>query len=258
MNLPGFEFDNSSSSTTNDNDPAGQTQDGSIYPANISGNSRSNISNSVTQNTSTVYNTTSTTTDHGAIEQIIGFVGPVFGQVTAAAEQAFLSAGDIVKYVVGSSESISLAAIQSNNDTTRNALEFGASVVNDAFDYGKSVTRDSIAGMGESIGEVGRIANEALYQSQSVVGLTEKITAQNSYFMQDIGRQNTALVGDVIQTVTDLEESRLLESGNVIKTIKELAEVVQTGGESIQTNVNKLVTLGALAVAALIAWRALA
>lgn len=252
--MSGLDFSSESNSTVKNPTIGSQVETGSAGALNVDG-----------YKSNQTINLTQTNTDYGVIGGALGFAGDAVAALVRS-----------VTDVVDGNEAVSRAAIASNESVAveaMNSVERGYAGAGALLEKGLSEIlyfgERSLDSVNNAVDGANRIASDALFQAGSIVNLAENLNNQNTYFLQDVNRQNSLLVGsvvdrvtdstgDVINTITDLEESRMIESGQVIKTIKELAEVVQTGGESIQQNVNKMVVVAVVAVAGIIAWRALA
>ncbi len=97
------------------------------------------------------------------------------------------------------------------------------------------------------------VADEAIFQNAE--------TGRAALFLaEDLNRDNTNFLIDTfsetIGTIEALDESRGIESRNVIEAVTELGQVVSTGGESLKTEANKFVQLGVILVLGVVAWQA--
>lgn len=239
-----LDFSSDSESTTKAPTTGSQTNQGPSTAINVDGYKTNN----------TVYVTQS---DQGAIAGALGLVGE--------------SVKDLISGVTG----LGGSAIDSGADATINAMnkledgyfaagELVRKVIGDSLD----TVRDGIDFGRDALASNEAVTREALYQAQNITNTAERITESNNMLVRDLNSAGNFLAEsladkvaansrEVLYTISDIEEQRGLETSQVIKTVKDLAEVVQTGGESITTNANKIVTVLAVGILGLVAWRAL-
>lgn len=237
-------FNSSSESTTKAPSTGSQTNQGPSTALNVDGY-KSNQTINVMQS------------DQGSISGALSLVG------------------DTVKELIDGVTGLGNRAIDSNTDVTiaaMNKLEDGyyaaGELVRDAVNASLGAVQDGIDFGRDALASNERIVGEALYQAQNITNTAERITESNNLLVRDLNSSNnylaesladkvTANSREVLYTISDIQEADALQTSQVIKTVKELAEVVQTGGESITTNANKIVTVLALGIMGLVAWRAL-
>lgn len=173
----------------------------------------------------------------GAIGSAVSDIKKIAGDALITVEEAQEEALGFGRDALKSNELVTLEAFESNELVVDSAFDFGTI----ALDTNRDLSRDAIDAVSDS--------NQRLYDvSQSVVDLTE-----------DVNFQNTEFLGSTLEKFTDsladLDESRSVESSNVLSAVKQLGETVATGGENIQANFNKLVSIGALLVVGLTVYR---
>lgn len=272
-------FSSSSRSTTNAPTTGSQTSNAPSTALNVSGN-RSN------QN---IY-VTNTQTDHGAIE----FMGEWTGDALFAFEEMARNNADMAASIardgldagtsiardgidagtmiardgIDANVRVTETAIYESGNSLRDIIGFGqgildgaAGLVRDAMQEASFQTANALAtaeaGVAagqamtrDAIDSNNMITKDSLMLSQSVVNLTDDLYAESAGFLR-------GTMTDFTDTVVRLDDSRNKESAQTLDAITELATVVQTGGESINANVNKMIAGIAIVTAGAIAWRAL-
>lgn len=88
------------------------------------------------------------------------------------------------------------------------------------------------------------------------IGSVEDMSEQASYDREQNAGFVTAVLGEFVGSVEDLNEQASYDRADNIAAITELGQVVATGGESLQTNLNKLIGVGSVIVLGLVAWQA--
>lgn len=248
----GLDFDNSSESTTDARTTGAQSQQGGAATVSIGPTNKSN------------QNTTVNILDGGVVKDAFDFAKSVAGSLFSTIEDVAAGSENVVTSALDSNEFVTTYAI----DKVVQGYQGAGDLVNSALNDYVYLNEKSLQTVNESISANRAVTQDALYQSSRVVDLTEKINKDNLFFLSDVNDKNADLFGAVAQTfsnttenvinsISDLEESRQIESGSVIDTIKELAETVQTGGESITTNANKYIAFAVVAGAVVLGWRSL-
>lgn len=229
-------LDSSSRSTTKAPTTGSQTSNAPASSLNVDGyraNQTINVNN--------------TSTDHGAIAGSLEAMAEVYGDATALGQDAIYQSGDSLREVIGFGQGILDGAAGVVRDAIREATiqtENALATAEYGMAHGAAMTRDAIDSNT-------LISRDAMDMSRSVITLTD-----------DIHRSNVDFLGSTFDeftdTITRLDNSRNAESSASLEAITELATVVQTGGESINANVNKMIAGLAVVTAGFIAWRALA
>lgn len=129
-------------------------------------------------------------------------------------------------------------SIDSANSSAASATAAAQRATQESLDFG----RDSLAVVGDALQE-----NTGL--SLAVIDFAEEVGVSSQQFA-------LSAVDNVVQTVADLEERRGIETAQVLDTVTTLGETVATGGESLQSSVNKMIGLAAVTVLGFVAWRA--
>lgn len=261
MPIPGL-FDSSSRSvsSTEANTIGGQSEWGPVAAVNVGGD-KSAHSVQVVHNTQLV--------DHGAMQVAqniagaglsvandiaangLGVAQDVATDGLSVVSDALYTNESVINTVVSMGERVMDGAANLVRDAMReasfqveSALAAGAAAAADGLATGAAITRDAIDSNT-------LISRDAMDLSRSVVTLTDDLHSTNTQFLSNTFNEFT-------DTVTRLDASRNEESASTLEAITELATVVQTGGESINANVNKMIAGLAIVTAGFIAWRALA
>lgn len=114
----------------------------------------------------------------------------------------------------------------------------------EAFDFG----RRSLDTVDDAIISNENVVREGFYLAGDLVNTVERIHGNNTEFL-------TTTNQELFTTLEELDESRAIQTGQVLETVGELATVVQTGGESITQSVNKAVVIAAIAGMAFVTWQ---
>lgn len=242
-----------STSTTNAPNAAGQTSQGSVVNLN---------SNTSKSNTSTTVNITST--DNGAVSDSLDALKEIASDTVGEAISAARSVADGGTKVAVTSLDNGLEGLQDSLDFTSRVLTGVERAFNKSIDANVTVTTESIKraeqAAANAIASNEDISKRALDQARSVLDLTDSLNEKNlvafKYGVDTFTRSATTLTSNVLESVADIEQARSVETQQSTKAIKELAEVVQTGGESIQANINKIVMIVSVLVVGVVAWRA--
>lgn len=226
-------------------------------------------SNSVSGNKgNTTINVSNTATDYGALEGSLALVDEVIRNSSTVARDGIDAGVTLGRDAIDSNTYVAETAIYENSNSLRDIINFGqgildgaANVVRDAMREASFQTENALAtaeyGIAagqalsrDAIDSNNAITKDSLYLSQSVVDLTDDLYEQSQSFL-------TGTMTNFTDTVIRLDNSRNAESTNTLDKITELATVVQTGGESLNANFNKMIAGLAIVTAGAIAWRAL-
>lgn len=235
-----FDSSSRSSSRTNANTVGGQSTSGSVAPVVVSG-------------------------DNGSHNVVIDQSPTDYGAVT--------SARDIAGRALDSNDYAVNSAIGGMGDAVRDIIDFGGNIVTGAGNLISDVIRESTyqqeqamraaqsafaeAGIttGKAIDSNTLISQDSIDLARDVVGLTGELNQQNIDYMTS-GFQT---VNNTVEAVTDSiqasDAARAQMNSEQLGAITELATAVQTGGESINANVNKMIAVVAVAGIGLVAWR---
>lgn len=246
-------------STTNANSVGTQT---SMAPA-VSINSQPYKSNSnITINQST--------TDHGVVSAGLQAISDVMGEIIAFGTSLATGSKDLVEKTLNSNEYVTKSALDANTTAVVDSLAFGKSIFQTATDLVRDTTyeafdfgRESLDTVRDSVSDVlatnSQIAGDALYQSQKTIELARDLNEENSLLFRDtvktVASTLQSSTGQVVQSLTDLEEERTIQNAQVLQSVKGLAETVRTGGENISQGINKAIVFAGLALAGFTVWR---
>ena len=137
-------------------------------------------------------------------------------------------------------------------DTLYESLDFGRDALDQAakaFSAAEEARRDAFGFGRDSLNLAADVVQDQRYTTQSVIDLADDLTVNNQEFL-------SKALFDVVSTVKDLDESRSRESTKSIEAISTLGQVVSTGGESLQIEMQKLATLAVVIVLGVVAWQA--
>ena len=137
-------------------------------------------------------------------------------------------------------------------DTLYESLHFGRDALDQAakaFSAAEEARRDAFGFGRDSLNLAADVVQDQRYTTQSVIDLADDLTVNNQEFL-------SKALFDVVSTVKDLDESRSRESTKSIEAISTLGQVVSTGGESLQIEMQKLATLAVVIVLGVVAWQA--
>jgi hypothetical protein len=251
MGLPFFDSSSKSSSETFAPTVGGQSTSGDVAPVVIKGN---DASNSV--------NINQTTTDNGAM-QVAENIASGYGAI----------ASDIVGQGLNNSSYVADTAIRTAGDSLRDVISFGgnildgaANLVKDAFEQSSFQQAEAMRAANAAFADASKttgiaidsntlISQDSIELARDVVGLTGEINQQNIDYMTS--GFNT--VNNTVEAMTDsLQASDAVQAqmnSEQLGAITELATAVQTGGESINANVNKVIAVVAVLGIGLVAWR---
>lgn len=250
-------FSSKSDSVTNAPTTGSQTSNAPSSALNVNG-SRSN--QNITVN--------NTVTDHGAVAGSLESINEAIQNSSTVARDGIDGGVTIARDAIDSNTYVTETAIYESGNSLREIIGFGqgildgaAGLVRDAMKEASFQTENALATASDGIaaGQAmtrdaidsnNMITKDSLQLSQSVVDLTDDLYEQSQSFLR-------GTMTDFTDTVIRLDNSRNAESSASLDKITELATVVQTGGESINANVNKMIAGLAIVVAGAIAWRAL-
>lgn len=257
-----LDFSSKSTSETFAPTVGGQSTSGNVAPVVVTGDKSSH---GVTINQS----------DQGAIagglatanEAINGSreLGVIAGQIAdrSLTENAFVAdtairtGGDIFRDAVGFGQGI----LDGAAGLVRDALQESSYQQERAIMAAESAFNNARAVTGEAIDSNTQISRDSIDLSRSVVDLTESLNQQNIDYQEGVFTQGVGFLANTVEDVTSTfaasDASRAQETQQNLAAITELATAVQTGGESINANVNKAIAALAIAMGGFVAWRAL-
>ncbi len=156
-----------------------------------------------------------------------------------------------------------------DNLLIRDALNAGGKFVGDISQRAFDLARDSIFSVESSAAAAAAASKQATQESLDfgrdalfVVSDANKanvdLTISTLDFADDLNSANLDFLdrraGEFVTVIEDLDESRSLQSESALNTVAELAQVVQTGGESLQYSVNKALGVAAILMVGVVAW----
>lgn len=209
-------------------------------------------------------------TDHGIVSAGLQAISDVMGEIIAFGTSLATGSKDLVDKTLNSNEYLTKAALDANTSAVVDSLAFGKSIFQTATDLVRDTTyeafdfgRESLDTVRDSVSDVlatnSQIAGDALYQSQKTIELARDLNEENSLLFRDTVRTVASTLqsstGQVVQSLTDLEEERTIQNAQVLNSVKGLAETVRTGGENISQGINKAIVFAGLALAGFTVWR---
>lgn len=222
-------------------------------------------------NESTTNQTTNNISPAAAGQSGEGHVASVNSEGNVSVSQ-FVTDGGLVD---GSIELADLAfefvgeSNREDNLLIRDALNAGGSFVTDISQRAFDLARDSIFSVKSSASAAAAASQQATQESLDfgrdalfVVSDANKanvdLTISALDFADDLNSANLDFLdrraGEFVTVIEDLDESRSIQSENTLNTVAELAQVVQTGGESLQYSVNKALGVAAILMVGVVAW----
>ncbi|PCJ22531.1 MAG: hypothetical protein COA96_14170 [SAR86 cluster bacterium] len=191
-------------------------------------------------------------TDHGLIEEGFSIIKSISQDVGLLGSEVIDSNTKAVEAAIFSNES----SVRKTLDFLEGALSGAANLVRDSIRESTYIAERSLDTVDDAIQSNRDIARDALYTAGSVVNLTEKINKQNTEFLDGALYEFRQSSQDVLSTLEAVDENRVAESTNQIAAITKLAAVVNTGGESLTTSINKVLGVTTIVVMGLVAWKA--
>lgn len=172
------------------------------------------------------------------VDDSLKFAGDANDSANNLIRDALNAGGDFVNNIANQVFGLAGDSVAASRDAAREASRAAEKVTGEALDFGR-----------DSLDVVSDAFQENAYITESVIGLSEGIALQSGEIL-------ASGLDSVVQTVGDLNESRAIETQENLKAIQELGQVVATGGESLQTSVNKAIGIGAVLVLGVVAWQA--
>ncbi|GFZ83911.1 hypothetical protein GCM10011403_29380 [Pseudohongiella nitratireducens] len=235
-----WDSSSSSSSKTSANTVGGQSTSGPVSPVHVSGEGGSH----------TVVIDQSQT-DFDAINAGKDVAGRSLDSIDYAVDKALGTSGDVFRdmlnfggnIVTGAGNLISDVIKQSTFQQEQAMLAAQAAFADASKTTGIAIDSNTL------------ISQDSIELARDVVGLTGELNQQNIDYMTS--GFNT--VNNTVEAMTDsLQASDAVQAqmnSEQLGAITELATAVQTGGESINANVNKMIAVVAVLGIGLVAWR---
>jgi hypothetical protein len=126
---------------------------------------------------------------------------------------------------------------------------------------------NNIVGGNSTFNAAGNISNVRVVQTdygaiahgvglaESSLDLVEKAMLGSNELATESIETVVAFAGDALDYIESVDEERSEETLQVVNTVSELAKVVQTGGESLKSDLNKYAVIGLVIVAGLVVWQ---
>lgn len=182
-------------------------------------------------------------------------------------------ASNIASNAMNNSSYVADTAIRSSGDVVRDALSFGGNIVDGAAALIKDMFQETTyqqeqaraaasAAMAEASRATGHaidsntlISQDSIALSRDVIDLTGELNQQNIDYMTNGFLTVNNTVEEVSDSLAASDQARAKLNSEQIGALTELATAVQTGGESINANVNKAIAVAAVIGIGLVAWR---